>query len=404
MPMGIHRRLDRLFAALRTRSKTLLCSTATMAALAFLVPHAANGAVTVPVRLRGVYIYVDVVINGRPATFVLDTGASANVVTPDAIKRLHLTPGQEQTPLTGAAGPAGSVPHVKMDTLVVGSDRARNQIAYVIPLPDELACDGLLGTPFLQKRVVTLDYERSQLTISGGILTTAPAGASAIPLRFYGNTPFVEAIADGCKGWFRMDTGAGNGATLFAAFAEHNHLQGKYMPSVRLVTGRGVGGLLYGDLVRLPELDIGPFKFTGAVTELSRQTEGTFGDRQNAGNLGGEIWQRFTVVLDYARSRAYLSPNGRLDMPFNTPRSGLAVEPDQGKNAVRDVIPDSPASEAGIVVGDVVTQVEGVPMDQIKAWDLAAILRREPGTKVRLRLRSRGGVERDVVLVLRDLL
>src|SRR5437016_2133841 len=47
---------------------------------------------TVPMELRGVHIFVDISINGKPATFVLDTGASANVITPDAVQRLHLTP------------------------------------------------------------------------------------------------------------------------------------------------------------------------------------------------------------------------------------------------------------------------------------------------------------------------
>jgi len=374
----------------------------TMAATAALAKRAPG--VIVPMELRGVHIFVDISINGKPATFVLDTGASANVITPDAMKRLHLTPGEEQTPLTGAAGRAGSVSNVKIASLEVGAARMQNQIAYVIPLPEALPCDGLLGTPFLQKQVVTIDYEHSQLTITPKREFSPPASAAALPLRFYGNTPFVEAIADGCKGWFRMDTGAGNGATLFAAFAERNHLQGKYTPSVRIVTGRGVGGLLTGDLVRLPTLAVGPFKFSKAVTELSRQTTGTFGDKQNAGNIGGEVWQRFTVTLDYMDRKAFLVPNARFEVPFAAPRSGLAVDTDKGVNIVRDVTPNGPGAEAGIVVGDIVTAADGVPMGQIKPSDFTALLRADPGTKVRLHIQSADKSERDVTLTLRELL
>ena len=360
--------------------------------------------VTVPVELRGVHIFVEIAVNGKPATFVLDTGASANVIAPDAVKQLGLSPGQEQTPLTGAAGQAGNVSSVKIASLDVGATRMRDQIAYMIALPEALPCDGLLGTPFLQQHVVTIDYERSQLTITPKREFSPPAKATAVPLRFSGNTPFLEAKADGCAGWFRMDTGAGNGATLFAAFAERNHLQGKYSPSVRIVTGRGVGGLLTGDLVRLPALTIGPFTFSNAVTELSRQSTGTFGDRLHAGNLGGEIWQRFTVTLDYPDHKAFLTPNARFDVPFAAPRSGLAIDTDKGINVVRDVTPNGPGAEAGIVVGDIVTAADGVPMEQIKPSDFTAMLRADPGTKVRLRIQSADKSERDVTLTLRELL
>jgi predicted aspartyl protease len=383
-----------------------LTATVSLAACASACSLAASGAesVTVPIQQHGVHVYVDVSVDGKPATFVLDTGASANVITPQAIQRLHLTPGDQQTPLTGAAGGAGSVPRVKIDAIDVGAAHVTKQLAYVIALPEALPCDGLLGTQFLSAQVVTIDYERLRLTLTPREEFHPAAGATAIPLRFVGDTPFIEAVADGAKGWFRMDTGAGNGATLFAAFAERNHMVGKYSPSVRLITGRGVGGLTYGDLVRLPTLTIGPYRFTRPVVELSRQTEGTFGDRRNAGNLGGEIWQRFTLTLDYAGKVAYVTPNGHFDAPFITPRSGLAIDTEKGVDIVRDVTPGSPGAEVGIVPGDVVVAVGGVPIDQIKPWDLSAMLRREPGTRVRLRVRSTGGAERDVTLVLRDLL
>jgi len=408
----IGRESNTLMGSLRVRVKccrmvvTAMRTWLIIALLVTIVATAGRAATstTVSIRLEGVHIYVDVSINGKPASFILDTGASANVLTPEASRRLNLTPGTDQTPLTGAAGKAGSVSSVKIASLDIGSSHLDNQIAYVIPLPEALPCDGLLGTQFIQSQVVTIDYEHLTLTLAPHHGFRPAGGAAAIPIRLIGNTPFLEALADGHPGWFRMDTGAGNGATLFAKFVERNQMAGKYTPSIRMVTGRGVGGLLYGDLVRLPSLQVGPFRFTNAVTEFSRQTEGTFGDPNNAGNLGGEIWQRFTVTLDYGAKRAYLKPNGQFDLPFITPRSGLALDTEKGLNVVRDVMPNSPASEAGIQLGDVVTAIDGKPIEQIKHADITSALRREPGTKVALRVRSGEMPEREVTLILRDLL
>jgi hypothetical protein len=360
--------------------------------------------VTVPIEQRGIHLYVKVSVNGKPATFVLDTGASVNVVTPQAAKQLELIPGDKLIPLTGAAGNGGSVPLVKIASLNVGASRQESQFAFVIALPEALQCDGLLGTPFLMNQIVTIDYEKSQLTIAPRKGFMPPPGATAFPLRFLGNTPFLEATADGVQGWFRMDTGAGNGISLFGAFVEQHHLRGKYTPTIKLITGRGVGGLLYGDLVRLPEFSLGPFKFTKPVTELSRQTEGTFGDTRNAGNLGGELWRRFTVTFDYADFKVYLKPNARYDSPFFAPRSGLAVDLEKGLSIVREVTPNSPGADAGVVAGDVILAVDGTPVEQIKPYELSALLRREPGTKVKLRLRSPDKSEREITLTLRDLL
>jgi hypothetical protein len=363
-----------------------------------------TGPVTVPMKLQGVHIYVEVGINGKPATFVLDTGASANVITPQAVERLKLTPGDQLTPVTGAAGQGGTVPQVKIANLNVGVTRQASQIAYVISLPEMFQCDGVLGTPFLLNQIVTIDYEHSQITMAPRKGFVPPVGATEFALRFPGGTPFLEANADGAKGWFRIDTGAGNGISLFAPFVEQHHMRGKYSPSIKLMTGRAIGGLLYGDIVRLPEFAIGPFKFTKPVTELSRQTEGAFADTSNAGNLGGELWQRFTVTLDYANFKIYLKPNARYDLPFLAPRSGLAVDMEKGASIIREVLPNSPGSEAGAVAGDVVLAVDGVPVEQIKPYELTALLRREPGTKVRLRLRSADKSEREVTLTLRNLI
>jgi len=366
----------------------------------------ADGAqsVTVPLIQRGVHLYVEATIDDKPALMVLDTGAGANILTPRAAKRLNLELGKGQVSVQGAGGDAASASEVKLGKLGVGDATLKAQNAYVIRLPEALVCDGLLGTPFFQAWIVQFDYEKLRLTLTPRSAFQPPADATAVPIRFFNNIPAVEATVDGIKGQFKIDTGAGDALTLFAPFVEEHHLRGKYMPSLQTVTGRGVGGLLYGDMVRLPEFRIGSFRFTRITAELSRQTEGAFAGKENAGNLGGEIWQRFTLILDYPESKIFLIPNGRFETPFVANRSGLALDTDQGMTLIRAVIPDSPATEAGVHEGDIVLAIDGTSIFRIEGWKVREILRGEPGKKIVLHLRAADKTERDATLTLRDLI
>ncbi|MCW3099577.1 MAG: hypothetical protein JWL77_5195 [Chthonomonadaceae bacterium] len=367
---------------------------------------AADGAqsVTVPLIQRGVHLYVDATIDDKPVLMVLDTGAGANILTPRAAKRLDLMSSKGQINVQGAGGDAAPASAVKIGKLGVGEAMLKAQSAYVIPLPDVLVCDGLLGTPFFRAWIVQFDYAHLRLTLTPRSTFQPPADATAVPIHFYNNIPALDATVDGIKGRFKIDTGAGDAVTLFGPFVEKQHLRGKYSPSLQTVTGRGIGGLLYGDLVRLPEFVIGPFRFTRVAAELSRQTEGAFAGTESAGNLGGEIWERFTLILDYPDNKIFLIPNAHYDSPFIANRSGLALDTDQGMTVIRAVIPDSPATEAGIHEGDIVLAIDGTSIFRIEGWKVRDILRGDPGKKIVLHLRAPDKTERDTTLTLRDLL
>jgi hypothetical protein len=360
--------------------------------------------VSVPITMHGVYVYVPVRLNGKPATFVLDSGAGMNVVTPEAARRLGIAPDPRKADVIGAGGAAASASMARIDRLEVGETKLSGQPAVVIPLPEVLACDGLLGAGFFHQWVVTVDYAGSRLVLTRPGSFTPPPDAEVFPIKLIGETPHIAADADGCQGWFQIDSGAGSALTLFRPFVETNGLRGRYSPSIETVVGRGVGGLMYGDVVRLPVFSIGKFTFRQSVATLSRQTSGAFARSDVAGNLGGEILRRFTITFDYANLKAYMTPNGLYDRPFHYNRTGVAIDYEKGRFLVRAVLPDSPGSEAGVKVNDVILTIDDRPAAEIKPWETGDLSERNPGTKVRLKLRTVDGSVRDVTLTLRDLL
>ena len=230
-----------------------------------------------------------------------------------------------------------------------------------------------------------------------------PADAVEFHTQFKSETVSVEATVDGVKGLFKLDTGAADTLTLFAPFVEKNGMRSKYSPSIEMVTGRGVGGLIVGDAVRLPTFSMGPFDFTNVTATLSRQTKGVFADADLAGNIGEAILRRFKVTFDHSNKRLYLSKGSKYDSPFVGNRSGLAVDYVGGVSFARSVIAGSPAEEAGIRAGDSIVGIDDRRGDRFQPWDLRDMLSGSVGSRVTLRVRTGMDAPREVSITLRDL-
>jgi predicted aspartyl protease len=358
---------------------------------------------TIPMTVDERHIYVNVTVNGQPARFVLDTGAGGNVITPEAARRLGLTSSQQAT----AVGTANRVDAgvASLRRLTVGGTVVENEPIFIIPLPEALQADGLIGYPLLHRFVVSIDWQNARIILTPPARYKAPEEAAALPIRLKDNIPTVEGKVDGDRGWFEVDTGSNSAMTLYPKFVEKHHLSDRYSPRIRTITGRGVGGLNYGDFVRVGAVALGPYSLKGPVVQLSRQQAGSDAKSDLAGRIGNEILDRFTITFDYPHQRLLLAKNDRFDSPFVGLRSGLRLDYDKGVFTAVDVVPGSPAAEAGIATGDEVIAVDGAPVNKTTPKATAGMLLREPGTQITMIIRTGAtGKPREVTMTLRDML
>ena len=341
-------------------------------------------------------------MDGQPLRLILDTGAGANVLSPEAAKRLGLTLTTADFQVKGAGNEPMSVKQVRIPEIRFGSARLKNLKAVVVPLPAALECDGLLGFDLFNAFVTTFDYARKTVTFAPP--GTRPSG-TPVPMRISNSLPEIEASIDGIRGWFRLDTGAGDSLTLFAPFVEQHQLREKYPNRIETVVGRGVGGLLRGDMTRMESFTLGGFTIEKLPVDLSRQTGGAFFDESVAGNVGSSLLKRFVVSFDYPGNRLFLTRSPLFRAPFELNRSGLSLDFEGGKVSVVAVVPKSPGAEAGLKEGDLVLALDGKPMSELKPGSVRAALRRKAGETLRLSVQSAGiAAPRDVILTLRDLL
>lgn len=76
-------------------------------------------------------------------------------------------------------------------------------------------------------------------------------------------------------------------------------------------------------------------------------------------------------------------------------RSGLVLARQDGTLFVLSVLPGSPAAEAGMQPGDLISEIDGRTTRHLPLWRAQELVAREPGTQVRLELFRRG--ERETV-------
>lgn len=89
-------------------------------------------------------------VNGRlHGLFLLDTGATFCVLTPDAARRLGITPGEQRVLLHTANGVVAA-PLVELGTVEIGGNRAQGVEAVIQPAVDG-PLDGIIGLTFLNR-------------------------------------------------------------------------------------------------------------------------------------------------------------------------------------------------------------------------------------------------------------
>lgn len=172
------------------------------------------------------FVTVPAAVNGRAVTMILDTGADAALVTPDAAEalRLPLDPAR-LTRIEGTGGSAGIAPHVILDTLALGALRVDGLSAPVGDLPAAPRMvppvAGLIGADLLARFDWEFDLPHRRLVLHTVADTRGPGPAcadamlpswsgetDALALIRSGDRLLAEVRLDGQPATALIDTGA----------------------------------------------------------------------------------------------------------------------------------------------------------------------------------------------------
>jgi hypothetical protein len=323
--------------------------------------HIGSGTVILPAQMLGNTLIVAAKWDRYgPYHFLIDTGSSVTLVTPELAARYAAIDAPPlETPQVRVRSSDGSSTVLTAATLTrieLGSARFTTVPVLVYdctPLSEHLGVkiDGLLGFPFFRETLLTLDYPRSRVVLRR--LSPSPSiPGSVIPFNDAEKTPLISVRLGSRTFATLVDSGSDetfslNPAGLAPKFA-YGPTEG---PTVGTLTGdrpEQIGRLA-------DTLYIGDYAVPRPVVEIS--------DELSA--MGGGILKYFTVTFDQDNDRVtfYRDSTDAIAVPGRR-STGLSFGKAPAYWRVVGVVPGSPADAADVETGDLVTRINGEAVAQ----------------------------------------
>jgi hypothetical protein len=281
-----------------------------------------RSALNIPLEIDNNIILMKVGVNGsRPMRFIFDTGASHTVLQSRRGAELGLKP-EEQVTGTATGGRIEGNLTSGVSLKVPGAEVSNQQIGLIdFPVPPGFEFDGVIGYDFINAFVVEIDYLNKIMNLydprtysyrGRGEVIRLALDDRRIPLVHVTIIPPKGAALNAVLG---VDTGADRAFIFNNPFVRKHGLVSA-MTEITESAGRGAGGEQQIVVGRAKAAQLGRFLFTNPTVGLVRDPERDGATKEGDGVIGGEIFRRFKVIIDYSRQQMILEPNKSFNDPY----------------------------------------------------------------------------------------
>lgn len=384
--------------------------------------------VVIPFKLINNLIFIPVTVNGIELNFLLDTGVEETILLSLEDKNEVKFFNVQKVKLKGLGsdeaieGLRSSNNVVAMGGLVdkdhdlyIVLDQSFNFSTHIgIPV------NGILGYHFFKSNLIEIDYDKKKIIVhkeNAKIRKKIEKKYAAIPITIERNKPYMMASVtiakDSLPAKLLIDIGNSDALWLFRDKQKSITVPQR---SFEDYLGKGFSGDVTGSRARITELRIGRFNFEQPIIAFpdSVSIKSVAMVRNRSGSVGGEIFKRFSIILDYANNKMFLRKSNHYYIPFHYNMSGIELQNEgmqwvqetvklQTVNAentydvngnkesfkykfalkpvytVSSVRKDSPAELSGIRKDDTIISINGVTGYRYTLQDINEILRSEDG-------------------------
>ena len=348
----------------------------------------------IPFQYIEEHIYLLVNLNGKERLWVLDCGASVNVIDSSFAAELGL-PFEGPVKGRGASGVVDFY-FVTMPEYSLGAIEFEPQKVVTLnfkPLFERvlgMEVVGILGYDFLSRFVTKIDFAKHTISFyhpdhfeykGAGTIFDSPLDGSMLSLR---------AKVDGkYSGRFRLDIGAPDIDFHYPYAKDHGLLERK---GIDVMVG-DAAGLTTARIAQHKTIEVGDFVLKNPLIGTPHEEgTGSFAEETTIGNIGNSLLRHFVFYMDYKDQRVILEKGDDYGKEFPRPKSGLQFYYNDDKEVeVVFISPNTPASESGFEKGDVIKKVNGI---DVKFYDgiiaLRRLMREPAGTKYTIEILRKG--------------
>ncbi len=188
---------------------------------------------------------------------------------------------------------------------------------------------GILGYEFFKDFPVEINYDKEIIYVyqKRKEFEKRHKRAKEIPIILEKNKPYIntEISLDNKQksAVLLLDIGNSNSFYLYEDFVLSDH----FSNGMEAYLGQGVRGDIYGMLSRLKEIELVDFKFHEPIISVpfKEHYEGLSTIPNRSGSIGGGIFRRFILYIDYPQKNIYLKKGKSFYEPFHINMSGMEV-------------------------------------------------------------------------------
>jgi tetratricopeptide (TPR) repeat protein len=265
--------------------------------------------------------YIRLKINGRDATFVIDTGSGFTVISKEAAKKFKVSEIARGGRSQGVGGSGKfAIVYGLIKSLEFSDIKMRSIPCFIRPFHSDkdgekdLQADGFIGLSILSHFLTELDYQDNVIRLNQETKRTLPVvaqtGTTIVPFRTTQNGLIsVETELDG-KNRINAILDSGASSTVISVAAVERLRMREQIIKGQTTRVIGAGGI--SDNVELLHIrncrvaDLRQDNLRALVLDFDAINE-TAGFEQS-GILGGDFLRHFSVTLDFVRGEIVLRP------------------------------------------------------------------------------------------------
>ena len=191
------------------------------------------------------------------------------------------------------------------------------------------AYEGTIGNDVFAGVVMEIDYARQTVRIYDPAGYRYSGAGKSLPLTFHDGMPVVRAKIDvggrkSAEALFVLNTALEASLVISDTFAQQHHLFSSHMKTMPVGPGElNVGGNAV--VARIDSFQIGPYEVEKPLATFAQGKLPGDDDKEIAGEIGGGMLRRFTVIFDYVRQQVIFDANGEIRSDDHEDMSGISV-------------------------------------------------------------------------------